>query len=88
MSKYVDLTKILTKLPDYVFDYIEVAYDGESVNTQIGYSIDIKTFFEYLLKFKFRGNLTPEDITPDMLNEVTLRDLNGFKAYLKEYETE
>lgn len=87
MSKYVDLTKILTKLPDYVFDYIEVAYDGESVNTQIGYSIDIKTFFEYLIKFKFKG-ITPEDITTDMLNQVTLRDLNGFKAYLREYETE
>ena len=48
MSKYVDLTKILTKLPDFAFDYIEMAYDGESVNTQIGYSIDIKTFLEYL----------------------------------------
>ena len=87
MSKYVDLTKILTKLPDYVFDYIEVAYDGESVNTQIGYSIDIKTFFEYLIKFKFR-DVSTEDITTAMLNEVTLRDLNGFKAYLKEYESE
>ncbi len=88
MSKYVDLTKILTKLPDYVFDYIEVAYDGESVNTQIGYSIDIKTFLEYLIKFKFKGDISTEDITTDMLNEVTLRDLNGFKAYLREYESE
>ena len=87
MSKYLDLTKLLTKLPDYVFDYIEVAYDGESVNTQIGYSIDIKTFFDYLIKFKFKG-VTPENITTKMLNEVTLRDLNGFKAYLREYETE
>ncbi len=87
MSKYLDLTKLLTKLPDYVFDYIEVAYDGESVNTQIGYSIDIKTFFDYLIRFKFKG-VTPENITTKMLNEVTLRDLNGFKAYLREYETE
>lgn len=88
MSKYVDLTKILTKLPDYVFDYIEVAYDGESVNTQIGYSIDIKTFLEYLIKFKFGNGISTESITADMLNEVTLRDLNGFKAYLREYESE
>lgn len=88
MSKYIDLTKILTKLPDYVFDYIEVAYDGESVNTQIGYSIDIKTFFDYLIKFKFGKDITPEKVTTDMLNEVTLRDLNGFKAYLREYESE
>lgn len=88
MSKFIDLTKILSTLPDFVFDYIEVAYDGESVNTQIGYSIDIRTFFDYLIKFKFRGDITPEDITPQMLNDVTLRDLNGFKAYLKEYESE
>lgn len=88
MSKYIDLTKILVKLPDYVFDYIQVAYDGESINTQIGYSIDIKTFLEYLKRFKFRNTDSIEDITTDMLNEVTLRDLNGFKAYLQEYESE
>lgn len=88
MSKYIDLTKILTKLPDFVFDYIEVAYNGESVNTQIGYSIDIKTFLEYLKKFKFRDIESIEFMTPKMLNEVTLRDLNGFKAYLQEYESE
>lgn len=88
MSKYRDLTKILTKLPDFVFDYIEVAYDGESINTQIGYSIDIKTFLEYLKRFKFRETKSTEDFTPEMLEDVTLRDLNGFKAYLREYESE
>ena len=88
MSKYVDLTKILTKLPDFAFVYIEMAYDGESVNTQIGYSIDIKTFLEYLKKYKFKTIGEIDEITPEMLNEVTLRDLNGFKAYLQEYENE
>ncbi len=88
MSRYIDLTKILTSLPDFVFDYIQVAYDGESINTQIGYSIDIKTFLQYLQKFKFRSIENIEDFTPEMLGEVTLRDLNGFKAYLKEYESE
>lgn len=88
MSKYIDLTRILTKLPDFVFDYIEIAYSGESVNTQIGYSIDIKTFLEYLKRFKFRNIEKIEDFTPEMMDEVTLRDLNGFKAYLQEYESE
>lgn len=88
MSRYIDLTKILVQLPDFVFDYIEVAYDGDSVNTQIGYSIDIKIFLEYLLKFKFRDMSSIEEFTPEMMNEVTLRDLNGFKAYLREYESE
>lgn len=88
MSKYIDLTKILTTLPDFVFDYIEVAYNGESVNTQIGYSIDIKIFLEYLKKFCFKEIGSIEEFTPDHLNKVTLRDLNGFKAYLQEYESE
>lgn len=88
MSRYIDLTKILTKLPDFVFDYIEIAYSGESVNTQIGYSIDIKTFLEYLKRFKFKNIENLEDFTPEMMDEVTLRDLNGFKAYLQEYESE
>ena len=43
----------LSGMPDFVFDYIEIAYNGESINTQIGYSIDIKTFLEYLQKFNF-----------------------------------
>lgn len=88
MSKYIDLTKILVKLPDFVFDYIEVAYSGESVNTQIGYSIDIKIYLEYLKKFKYRSVKSIEDFTPQQLGDVTLRDLNGFKAYLREYESE
>lgn len=88
MSKYIDLTKILVKLPDFVFDYIEVAYSGESVNTQIGYSIDIKIYLEYLKKFKYRSVESIEDFTPQQLGDVTLRDLNGFKAYLREYESE
>ena len=44
----------LSGMPDFVFDYIEIAYNGESINTQIGYSIDIKTFFEISAKIQFQ----------------------------------
>ena len=78
----------LSNLPDFVFDYIEIAYSGESINTQIGYSIDIKTFLEYLQKFRFKSIEHLEDFTVKDMEQVTLRDLNGFTAYLKEYETD
>ena len=52
MSKHTKLMNFLSNLPDFVFDYIEIAYSGESINTQIGYSIDIKTFLEYLQKVR------------------------------------
>lgn len=88
MSKHTKLMNFLSNLPDFVFDYIEISYSGESINTQIGYSIDIKTFLEYLQKFKFKDVKNLEDFTLSHLEKVTLRDLNAFTAYLKEYETD
>ena len=88
MSKYTKLSNFLSKLPDFVFDYIELAYNGESVNTQIGYSIDIKIFLEYLQKFKFKDIESLEEFTPAHMEQVSLRDLTGFQGYLREYETD
>ena len=86
MSKHTKLYNFLSKMPDFVFDYIEMAYRGESINTQIGYSIDIKVFFEYLMKFKFREVKNTEDFTTEHMEKITLTDLNRFQAYLREYE--
>ena len=88
MSKHARLMNFLSNLPDFVFDYIEISYSGESINTQIGYSIDIKTFLEYLRQFKFKDVERLEDFTLAHIEQVTLRDLNAFTAYLKEYETD
>lgn len=88
MSKYTKLSNFLSQLPDFVFEYIEMAYNGESVNTQIGYSIDIKVFLEYLRKFKFKDVVALEDFTPAHMEQVTLRDLTAFQAYLREYEAD
>lgn len=88
MSKHARLMNFLSNLPDFVFDYIEISYSGESINTQIGYSIDIKTFLEYLKQFKFKDVERLEDFTLAHMEQVTLRDLNAFTAYLKEYETD
>lgn len=88
MSKHSNLMNFLSNMPEFVFDYIELAYNGESINTQIGYSIDIKIFLEYLKKFRFRDVESTEDFTVAHMEQVTLRDLNAFSAYLKEYETD
>lgn len=44
MSKYSKLMQFLKNMPDFVFDYLAVAYNGDSINTQIGYGMDIKVF--------------------------------------------
>ena len=51
MSKRSMLHEFYNALPDFVYDHIETAYTGESVNTQVGYCIDIKTFLDFLRKF-------------------------------------
>jgi site-specific recombinase XerD len=80
------LRERLAELPDFVLSYIQSYYDGESVNTQIGYSIDIRTYLVFLQKYRYTEVERLEDFTPRHLNDVTADDLLNFKAYLKEYE--
>ena len=88
MAKRHYLTNYLSELPDFVFTYIEEYYTGESVNTQLGYSLDVRIFLNYLRQFKFRNIQKNEDFTPQDMEKVTPSDLIRFKAYLREYETE
>lgn len=86
MSKQSYLRQRLSELPDFVFTYIQSYYDGESVNTQIAYSIDIKVFLTFLQLYRFPKVERLEDFTATHLAQVTADDLLGFKAYLREYE--
>jgi len=86
LSKRSYLLERLEALPDFVFSFIENYYDGDSINTQIAYSIDIKTFLTFLKEHKFRDVGTLEDFTEKHLEEVTVDDLLNFRSYLKEYE--
>ncbi len=88
MSKQTVLREFLKRMPDFVYEYIDVAYRGDSINTQIGYSIDIKTFFDYLRIEKFPDIDSNEKLKPEHINQVTLLDLNKFQSYLKEYTVE
>lgn len=88
MSKRSRLKNFLLQMPDFVFDYIETAYSGDSINTQLGYSIDIKIFLQYLQLFKFPEIENIEDFTTEHMEQLRVNDFMKFQAYLKEYETE
>ncbi len=85
MSKYTSLDNFLSEMPDFVFEYIQLYYNGDSINTQLGYSMDIKTFLVYLQKYKFPEIASIAEITPQMLGTVTVSDFVRFKSYLREY---
>ncbi len=88
MIKEHYLKNYLSELPDFVFSYIEEYYSGESINTQLGYSLDVRVFLNYLRAYKHPELKSTEDFTLSHINAVTPVDLIRFKAYLKEYETE
>jgi len=88
MAKQHYLRNYLSELPDFVFSYIEEYYSGESINTQLGYSLDVRVFLNYLRIFKHPEIEKNEDFTLKHINNVTPSDLIRFKAYLREYETE
>lgn len=88
MSKTSTLSKYLEELPDFVFSYIDQYYRGDSVNTQLGYTIDIRIFLNFLRLNRFRHIKSLEDFTCEDIDAVTVDDLIRFKSYLREYEIE
>ncbi len=87
-SKNKYLRTYLRDLPDFVFSYIEEYYSGESVNTKLAYSLDIKVFFDFLRFEGFSEVKKNEDFTVEHMNRVTPVLLIHFKSYLREYEVE
>ena len=87
-SKNKYLRSYLCDLPDFVFSYIEEYYSGESINTKLAYSLDIKVFFDFLRNEGFSGIENNADFTTEHMNLVTPVLLIHFKSYLREYETE
>ena len=86
--KYAYLREYTSQMPDFVTEYIVEYYTGESINTQIGYAIDIRVFLNYLKAEVFPDIKDIKDFTIDYINKIRVSDLISFKAYLREYSQE
>ena len=75
---------ILKDLPPIVYEFIVGKNDYTSPLTRLNYSRDLRIFFEYLTKYKFRGKNKP-DITLLDLETLDLTDFEGFMAHLSHY---
>lgn len=86
-AKNMQLSNILLELPDFVFDFIKKYYDGDSINTQIAYAIDIRTYLRFLQKQPQFSHIEKlEDFTPEHLETVDLNLMLNYKVYLERYE--
>lgn len=86
--KFSYLREYTREMPRFVTEYIIEYYNGESINTQVGYAIDIRVFLNYLRLAVFPEKEALSDFTTADINSLCVSDLISFKSYLKEYETE
>lgn len=82
------LREYTSELPDFAYSYIIEYYSGDSLNTQIGYCIDLRIFFYYLKSEIFPDRQSISDFTAADLNQVTVSQLIHYKNYLREYTIE
>lgn len=84
--KFSYLREYTREMPRFVSEYIIEYYNGESINTQIGYAIDIRVFLNYLRLAVFPEVSDIKNFKISHINSLTVSDLISFKSYLKEYE--
>ncbi|MCD8205196.1 MAG: tyrosine-type recombinase/integrase [Clostridia bacterium] len=72
-------------LPSFCEDYFMGIDSLTSPLTRFNYANDLKIFFDYLAKKKFKGK-GPKDITLEELESVTNSDIEYFLSYLSDYE--
>ena len=85
VDKQTKLRNHLTELPDFVFRFIDYYYDGESINTQLAFALDIRIFLNFLIesgKFKYASY---ESFTESDMDKISVDDLLEYKSYLKQY---
>ncbi len=78
------IDEIVKDLPPMVYEFIVGKTDYTSPLTRLNYSLDLRIFFDYLTKYKFRNKLKTE-ITLSDLEELDLTDFEGFMAHLSHY---
>lgn len=85
-NKIIKLRQNIKLLPDFVYEYFIELSNTTSINTRIGYSYDLKLFFEYLINEEpmfYKDNI--RDFTFDDFSKIQARHIREFLDYLSYY---
>lgn len=77
--------EIRDRLPSFMHDYFDCMTElrNTSPSTVLGYARDLETFCRYLSQKHQLGNIS--EITPELLDTMTVNDLTSYKSYLNNY---
>jgi site-specific recombinase XerD len=78
------IAELLEQLPSFCGEYFVGIESRTSCQTRLKYAYDLRIFFDYLCKKKFK-TLTPADLTMEELQKVSNYDIEYFLSYLSHY---
>lgn len=78
------IAELIEQLPSFCEDYFIGIESRTSCQTRLKYAYDLRIFFDYLCKKKFR-NLDVLDLSIEELKQVTHYDIEYFLSYLSHY---
>lgn len=76
---------IKDELPSFIDEYFLAIENRTSTLTRLNYAYDLRIFFDYLLKKRFKGKQVTELTLADLEN-VSSTDIERFLSYLSNYE--
>ena len=78
------IAELLEQLPSFCEDYFIGIESRTSCQTRLKYAYDLRIFFDYLCKRRFKS-LTPAELSMEELKQVTHYDIEYFLSYLSHY---
>ena len=75
---------LLDELPEYCEDFFRGVEDRTSVLTRLNYAYDLRIFFDFLSKKRFKDK-SPKEITLEELEQVTDTAIEIYLSYLSHY---
>ena len=78
------IDRLLEDLPPFCEDFLRGIETRTSVLTRLNYVYDLRIFFDFLVRKKFRGKAVPE-LTLEDMEQVTNTDIEIFLSYLSNY---
>ncbi len=78
------IDELLSELPYFCEDFLRGVEQRTSTLTRLNYCYDLRIFFDFLSKKKYRGR-TVQEITLEELDGVTDTDIEIFLSYLSHY---
>ncbi|MDD6327517.1 MAG: tyrosine-type recombinase/integrase [Lachnospiraceae bacterium] len=85
--KHIDqIRDICDELPSYVRKFFRAQQQTKASRTRLGYAIDIKTFFEYVVNCYEKEKLeTPKDVSLKILSDLSSDFIEDYMDYLQKY---